>query len=82
MAESDLYFEQLPVGQMANLAYLIGSRSSRECLIVDPAWSVDALLDRAEAQGMTVAGALITHYHQCHPKLASCVELRGLRMLP
>jgi glyoxylase-like metal-dependent hydrolase (beta-lactamase superfamily II) len=62
----DLYFEQVPVGEMANLAYLIGSRSTREALLVDPAWSVDALLDRAEADGMRVTGALITHYHQDH----------------
>ena len=52
MSESDLYFEQLPVGQMANFAYLVGSRSSRECYVVDPAWSVDALLDRAETDGI------------------------------
>jgi hydroxyacylglutathione hydrolase len=64
--ESDLYFVQIPVGQMANLAYLVGSRSTREALIVDPAWSVDALLDRAEADGMNVTGALVTHYHQDH----------------
>jgi glyoxylase-like metal-dependent hydrolase (beta-lactamase superfamily II) len=64
--ESDLYFEQIAVGQMANLAYLVGSRSTREALIVDPAWSVDALLDRAEAEGMNVVGALVTHYHQDH----------------
>ncbi len=63
---SDLYFEQLPVGQMANFAYLVGSRSTREALVVDPAWSVDALLDRAEADGMQVVGALVTHYHQDH----------------
>lgn len=63
---SDLYFAQIPVGQMANLAYLIGSRSTREALVVDPAWSVDALLDRAEADGMKVVGALVTHYHQDH----------------
>ena len=63
---SDLYFEQMPVGQMANFAYLVGSRSTREALVVDPAWSVDALLDRAEADGMRVAGALVTHYHQDH----------------
>ena len=49
--ESDLYFHQLPVGQMANLAYLIGSRSTRQALVVDPAWSVDALLDQAETDG-------------------------------
>jgi len=63
---SDLYFQQIAVGQMANLAYLVGSRSTREALIVDPAWSVDALLDRAEQDGMKVVGALVTHYHQDH----------------
>jgi glyoxylase-like metal-dependent hydrolase (beta-lactamase superfamily II) len=63
---SDLYFRQIPVGQMANLAYLVGSRSAREALVVDPAWSVDALLDQAERDGMRVVGALVTHYHQDH----------------
>jgi len=63
---SDLYFHQLAVGDMQNFAYLIGSVSSRECLLVDPAWAVDALVDRAEADGMRVAGALVTHYHQDH----------------
>jgi hydroxyacylglutathione hydrolase len=63
---SDLYFRQLPVGQMANLAYLVGSRSARQALLVDPAWSVDALLDQAAADDMEVVGALVTHYHQDH----------------
>ncbi len=66
MAESDLYLRQELVGQMANFAYLVGSRSTREALLVDPAWSVDALLDRAEADGMRVVGALVTHYHPDH----------------
>jgi glyoxylase-like metal-dependent hydrolase (beta-lactamase superfamily II) len=65
-AASDLAFLQLPVGQMANFAYLVGSRSAREALLVDPAWSVDALLDAAEAEGLRVVGALVTHYHQDH----------------
>jgi len=65
-ASSDLYFEQVPVGEMANFAYLIGSRATRECLVVDPAWCVDALLDQAESDGMRVTGALVTHYHQDH----------------
>jgi hydroxyacylglutathione hydrolase len=63
---SDLYFHQLAVGDMQNFAYLVGSVSTRECLLVDPAWAVDALVDRAEADGMRVAGALVTHYHQDH----------------
>ncbi len=65
-SESDLYFRQAAVGQMANFAYLIGSRSTRQVLVVDPAWEVDALLDLAEADGMEVVGALVTHYHQDH----------------
>jgi glyoxylase-like metal-dependent hydrolase (beta-lactamase superfamily II) len=66
MAGSDLYFRQEAVGEMANFAYLVGSRSTREALLVDPAWSVDTLLDCAAADGMRVVGALVTHYHQDH----------------
>jgi glyoxylase-like metal-dependent hydrolase (beta-lactamase superfamily II) len=66
MSESDLYFRQELVGEMANFAYLVGSRSARRALVVDPAWAVDALLDRAESDGIQVVGALVTHYHQDH----------------
>ena len=64
--ESDLYFRQIAVGDMANLVYLVGSRSTREALVVDPAWSVDGLIDQAEEDGIKVVGALVTHYHQDH----------------
>ncbi len=66
MGESDLYFQQVPVGQMANFAYLIGSRSTREAVVVDPAWNVGELLDAADSDGVTIIGALVTHYHQDH----------------
>ena len=59
--DRDLYFRQVAVGEMANFAYLIGSRASREALLVDPAWSVDELLDSAQADDMNVVGALVTH---------------------
>lgn len=65
-ADRDLYFRQLPVGEMANFAYLIGSVSTRQALLVDPAWSVDDLLDCAHSDDMEVVGALATHYHQDH----------------
>ncbi len=63
---SDLYFRQVAVGEMANFAYLIGSLASREALVVDPAWSVDELLDSAADDDMNIVGALVTHYHQDH----------------
>lgn len=64
--ETDLYFRQLALGDMANLIYLVGSKSTRECVVVDPAWNIDSLLDQAEEDGMKVVGALVTHYHQDH----------------
>ncbi len=62
--QSDLYFSQHTAGQMANLVYMVGSSETREALIVDPAWNVDALLDKAEEEGIELVGVLCTH---CHP---------------
>ncbi|MBK8263177.1 MAG: MBL fold metallo-hydrolase [Nannocystis sp.] len=62
----DLYLRQLLVGPMANFIYLIGSKRTRECVIVDPAWAIEELIAAAAADGMTVTGALVTHYHPDH----------------
>jgi glyoxylase-like metal-dependent hydrolase (beta-lactamase superfamily II) len=63
---NDLYFVQAGIGPMQNFVYLIGSRRTRECLIVDPAWDTDALLALAARDEMRVVGALVTHYHPDH----------------
>lgn len=63
---SDLYFRQIPVGKMANFAYLVGSLSARKALLVDPAWSPEGLLDQADEDDVEVVGALVTHYHPDH----------------
>lgn len=52
--------------QMANFVYLIGDGAKRECMVVDPAWDVRGILDYVEREGMTLTGALITHYHPDH----------------
>jgi len=65
-ADDDLYFKQVSIGPMQNFVYLIGSLRTRECLIVDPAWDTDALLELAQTDEMRVAGALVTHYHPDH----------------
>ncbi|MGI8752426.1 MAG: MBL fold metallo-hydrolase [Acidimicrobiales bacterium] len=72
-----LYFRQLLSGrdfarddpvarQMVNFAYLIGDRVTHEAVIVDPAYGVGELVDAAEGDGMTVVGALATHFHPDH----------------
>jgi glyoxylase-like metal-dependent hydrolase (beta-lactamase superfamily II) len=63
---SSLYLKQLEIGPMQNFVYLIGDREARECLVVDPAWDVPAILAEAEKDGMKVAGALVTHSHYDH----------------
>lgn len=53
-------------GQMQNFVYLIGDSDTRECVVVDPAWAVDDLLDEVESLGYRLVGALATHYHPDH----------------
>jgi len=72
-----LYFRQLLSGldlaeddrvaqQMVNFIYLIGDRDTGEAVVVDPAYDPQALVDVAAADGMTLVGALATHYHPDH----------------
>lgn len=63
---SDLYLKQLAVGPMQNFAYLIGSRSAKQCFAVDPAWEIDLVVHAAEADGMKITGALVSHFHPDH----------------
>jgi glyoxylase-like metal-dependent hydrolase (beta-lactamase superfamily II) len=72
-----LYFRQLLSGrdfarhdqmavQMVNFVYAIGDRATGECVLVDPAYAVGELVELVGADGMTVTGALATHYHADH----------------
>jgi len=74
---ADLYFKQLLAGrdigrgdpvaaQMQNFVYLIGDKESGECVVVDPAWAVDDIVDLVEQEDMKLVGALATHYHPDH----------------
>ena len=49
--EHELIVEQIQIGPMANFTYIVGSRSTREVAVVDPAWDIDGLLNHlAEAR--------------------------------
>ena len=77
MTDSRLYFRQLLSGkdfavgdelaaQMVNFSYLIGDRETGEAVVVDPAYGVGDLLDRAAVDGMAVTAVLVTHHHPDH----------------
>ena len=64
--QSELFIEQIEIGPMQNFVYLIGSRSTREVALVDPAWDIEGLLARVDELDLTPVAALVTHYHQDH----------------
>ena len=51
---------------MQNYVYLIGDPEARTCVVIDPAWEIDTVVRTAEADGMAITGALITHTHPDH----------------
>jgi glyoxylase-like metal-dependent hydrolase (beta-lactamase superfamily II) len=76
-SQDRLYFRQLLSGrdfaagdviaaQMRNFAYLIGDRQSGDCVVVDPAYAAEDLVDTLEADGMRLSGVLVTHHHPDH----------------
>src|SRR2546430_9429802 len=61
-----IYLKQMELGPMQNFVYLVGDPVARECVVVDPAWEIDTIVETAQADDMTIKGALVTHTHQDH----------------
>jgi len=66
VSEAGIYLKQLELGPMQNFVYLVGDPVARECVVVDPAWEIDTIVDTAQADDMRLTGALVTHTHQDH----------------
>jgi hydroxyacylglutathione hydrolase len=60
---SDLVIEQFFSQRLGNSAYLVGSRSAGEAVLIDPLRDIEQYLVRAEALGLRVTNALETHIH-------------------
>jgi glyoxylase-like metal-dependent hydrolase (beta-lactamase superfamily II) len=61
-----LVFEQVRLGGDRNFGYLLGDREAEVCVIVDPAYAPELLVERAEAQGLEVTHIVNTHGHTDH----------------
>ena len=66
VTQNAMYLKQMELGPMQNFVYLVGDTATRQCVVVDPAWEIDTIVDTAAADGMTLVGALVTHTHQDH----------------
>ena len=62
----ELIIEQIQIGPMLNFTYIVGSNTTREIVLVDPAWDIDALLKHIDDKDYALTGVLVTHYHPDH----------------
>jgi hydroxyacylglutathione hydrolase len=66
VSENAIYLKQMELGPMQNFVYLIGDPVARQCVVVDPAWDIDTIVNTAAGDDMTLTGAVVTHTHQDH----------------
>jgi glyoxylase-like metal-dependent hydrolase (beta-lactamase superfamily II) len=62
----DFAREKFSAAEMLNFVYLIGDTDSGKAWLVDPAWDAAELTGKVEAKGLSLAGALYTHWHPDH----------------
>ena len=58
--------EQMLVGPMAVFTYLVGCEKEKQCLIIDPAGSIDKILSKMKSLGLTAKYVVNTHSHADH----------------
>jgi glyoxylase-like metal-dependent hydrolase (beta-lactamase superfamily II) len=80
--DDELFLEQIECGPMQNFVYAVGSRETREVVLVDPAWAIEPLVAHVREQGFEPIAALVTHYHPDHVGGSfSGHKIEGLREL-
>lgn len=58
--------EAMELGPMENFVYLLIDEASKTAAVVDPAWDVSAIVNRAKQLGITITDILLTHSHHDH----------------
>src|SRR5262247_3568982 len=61
-----LVFEQIRAGGDRNFGYLLGDRDARQAVLIDPSYSPEVFVERADAQQLTVTHIINTHGHEDH----------------
>ena len=66
MGDEGIFVHQFELGPWDNFIYLVGDKATRECVVVDPAWDAQVILDEAAKLDVRIAGVLCTHSHFDH----------------
>lgn len=61
-----LVFEQLRPGGDRNFGYLLGDRDTGEAVVIDPSYSPELFVERAQAQRLRITHIVNTHGHPDH----------------
>lgn len=76
-----LVFEQIRMGGDRNFGYLLGDREAEVAVVIDPAYSPELLVQRAEQQGLEITHVVNTHGHSDHTEgNARAVDLTGAKV--
>ena len=61
-----MIFEQINTGGDRNYGYLIGDEASKEAALIDPSYSPEKMVERAEKLGLNIVYIINTHGHYDH----------------
>ncbi len=61
-----LIVRQLPLGPMQNFVYILGDPDTRQALVVDPGWDMQAIQEQLAKDDLKLTGLLVTHTHFDH----------------
>lgn len=61
-----VFIHQFLVGPWDNFVYFVGDRSTRSCMVVDPAWELSVIEQEAAKLDISIGGILCTHSHFDH----------------
>ena len=66
MSQQKTIIHALELGPMENFVYLIEDTETHKTAIVDPAWDVAAIIDKANSLDLKISDILLTHSHHDH----------------
>ena len=66
MSDSGFKVHALELGPMLNFVYLVEDINTRQCAVVDPAWDVEAIVNKANQLDLKITDILLTHSHHDH----------------
>ena len=59
---------QVPVGPMQNFCYVVEDESTQECIVIDPSWDLDNIIQIIEEQNLNPKYIVNTHWHDDHTR--------------